>query len=53
MVICEMIFKKIGGGIRGVGGGRGGGTGDGLGEVYCGMSGKSSFVKVSIKSNHK
>ena len=50
MVICEMILKKKnlgGGGIRV------GGTGDGLGGVYCGMSGKSSFVKVSIKSNHK
>ena len=50
MVICEMILKKKKlGGIRG---GRGA-TGDGLGGVYCGMSGKSSFVKVSIKSNHK
>ena len=49
MVICEMILKKKIGGDSG----GGEGTGDGLGGVYCGMSGKSSFVKVSIKSNHK
>ena len=51
MVICEMILKKKK--IRWGEGGGGEGTGDGLGGVYCGMSGKSSFVKVSIKSNHK
>jgi len=49
VVICEMILKKkLGGEESG-----GEGTGDGLGGVYCGMSGKSSFIKVSIKSNHK
>ena len=48
MVICEIILKK-----KNRGGGGGEGTEDGLGGVYCGMSGKSSFVKVSIKSNHK
>ena len=46
MIFQKKEKKKLRGGFGG------GGMGDGLGGVYCGISGQSCFVKVSIKSNH-